>query len=73
MNPKYVKALLRRAGLFEEKDKPHEAMKDYQAVLEVDPKHAQSLVAVNVRLPPIIKKKDEELKAEMMGMNQTSH
>lgn len=66
LNPNYLKASLRRAHLFEDTDKPHESMKDFEKVLELDPKHAEANVAVRVRLPEKIKEKDERIKAEMM-------
>lgn len=65
-NPTYLKALVRRAQLFEDLDKPHESMRDYEEVLKVDPKHIEAKVAVASRLPEKIKEKDEKLKAEMM-------
>ena len=66
LNPKYVKALLRRGQTYEETDKPHEAMKDFQQVLEIDPAHKEARMAV-IRLPEKIKEKDEKLKEEMMS------
>ena len=66
LNPKYVKALLRRGQTYEETDKPHEAMKDFQQVLEIDPTHKEARMAV-MRLPEKIKEKDEKLKEEMMS------
>lgn len=35
--PDYVRALLRRAKLYEETEKLEEALKDYNSVLELDP------------------------------------
>ena len=66
LNPKYVKALLRRGQTYEETDKPHDAMKDFQQVLEIDPTHKEARMAV-MRLPEKIKEKDEKLKEEMMS------
>lgn len=37
LNPRYVKAVLRRAQLYEEIDKLDEALKDYTTVIEIDP------------------------------------
>jgi len=65
LNEKYLKVILRRAQLYEDTDRPHEALKDFERVLELDPKHIESIVAVR-RLPDKIKEKDEKLKAEMM-------
>ena len=45
-NPTYLKALVRRAQLHEDLDKPHESMRDYEEVLKVDPKHIEAKVAV---------------------------
>ena len=41
-----LKALVRRAQLFEDLDKPHESMNDYQEVLKLDPRNIQAKVAV---------------------------
>lgn len=37
LNPQYLKALLRRAELYEKTEKLEDALKDYQKVLEMDP------------------------------------
>merc|ERR1711971_1006887 len=66
LNPNYVKALLRRAQTYEDTDKPHEAMKDFEKILELDPGNKDARMAV-LRLPEKIREKDEKLKAEMMG------
>merc|ERR1712107_208324 len=66
LNPNYMKALLRRAQTYEDTDKPHEAMKDFEKVLEFDPAHKDARMAV-MRLPEKIKAKDEKLKEEMMS------
>jgi regulator of sirC expression with transglutaminase-like and TPR domain len=50
LNPKYVKALNRRAHLYEDLDKPHEAMKDFNQVLEIDKGNVEANKAVMVRL-----------------------
>jgi len=65
LNPNYVKALLRRAQTYEDTDKPHEAMKDFEKILELDPGNKDARMAV-LRLPEKIREKDEKLKAEMM-------
>uniref|UniRef100_A0A0A9X6M6 Tetratricopeptide repeat protein 1 n=1 Tax=Lygus hesperus TaxID=30085 RepID=A0A0A9X6M6_LYGHE len=62
----YIKAYIRRATLYEETEKFDEALGDYNKVLEFDRTNADALKA-SVRLPPLIEKKNEELKAEMMG------
>ena len=45
-NPTYLKALIRRAQLYEDLDKPHEAMADYHEVLKLDSNNIQAKVAV---------------------------
>ncbi|XP_076036931.1 tetratricopeptide repeat protein 1-like [Oratosquilla oratoria] len=62
----YVKAIVRRATLQEETDKLDEALKDFQRVLELEPKNAIAADAV-LRLPRKIEERNEKLKAEMMG------
>lgn len=37
LNPNYVRAILRRAELYEKTDKLDEALEDYKTVLEKDP------------------------------------
>ena len=49
LRPSYLKALVRRAQLQEDLDKPHEAMKDFEKVLEVDKDHTEARKAVQVR------------------------
>ena len=68
LNPDYVKALSRRAQAYEDTDKPHEAFKDFEQVLKIDPGHKEARMAV-MRLPDKIKEKDEKLKEEMLGMD----
>ena len=48
LNPNYVKALLRRAQTYEDTDKPHEAMKDFEKILELDPGNKDARMAVLV-------------------------
>jgi len=64
LNPTYLKALLRRAEIYEETDKLDEALKDFQAVIGLDPKHVEANRAVR-RLPSKIEERNEKLKAEM--------
>ena len=66
LNPDYVKALTRRGQVYEDTDKPHEAFKDFEKVLQLDPGHKEARMAV-MRLPDKIKEKDEKLKEEMLG------
>ncbi|XP_035780438.1 tetratricopeptide repeat protein 1-like [Anopheles albimanus] len=65
-NPKYVKALLRRANLYEETDKLDESLEDFRKVLELDPGNGEARGA-QVRLPPKIADRNERLKEEMLG------
>jgi len=65
LNPNYLKALLRRAEIYEETDKLDEALLDYQAVLKIDPRHVSANRAVR-SLPARIEDRNEKLKAEMM-------
>jgi len=65
LDPEYLKAILRRAEVYEETDKLDESLEDYKKVLELDPKHVEANRAVR-RLPPKIEERNEKLKAEMM-------
>jgi len=65
LNPTYLKALLRRAEIYDETDKLDEALKDYQNVIELDPKNVAANKAVR-ELPARIEERNEKLKAEMM-------
>jgi len=64
LNPGYLKALVRRAQLYEETDKLEEALKDFQAILELDGRHLEANNATR-RLPGKIEERNEKLKAEM--------
>lgn len=66
LQPDYVKALLRRAQLYESSEKLDEALADYKRVVELDPSHTESLSACH-RLPIQINERNEKLKTEMMG------
>lgn len=65
-NPKYLKALLRRAILYEEADKLDESLEDFKQILELDPDNAEARAA-QARLPPKIQERNERMKEEMMG------
>ncbi|XP_052893522.1 tetratricopeptide repeat protein 1 [Anopheles moucheti] len=65
-NPNYVKALLRRANLYEETDKLDESLEDYRKVLELEPGNSEAQAA-QTRLPPKISERNDRLKEEMMG------
>lgn len=48
LNPEYIRALLRRAELYEQTEKLDEALEDYQKVLERDPTQASARQACMV-------------------------
>lgn len=50
LDPHYVRALLRRAELYEKTEKLDEALEDYKAVLEKDPSVHQAREACMVSL-----------------------
>lgn len=56
----------RRAKLYEQDDKPDEALADYKKVSELDSSQREACEAL-VRLPPIINERNEKLKTEMMS------
>nr|XP_004657542.2 tetratricopeptide repeat protein 1 [Jaculus jaculus]XP_045008466.1 tetratricopeptide repeat protein 1 [Jaculus jaculus] len=66
LNPSYIRALLRRAELYEQTDKLDEALEDYKSVLEKDPSVHQAREAC-MRLPRQIEERNERLKEEMLG------
>lgn len=66
LNPGYIRAILRRAELYEKADKLDEALEDYKSVLEKDPSVPQAREAC-MRLPRQIEERNERLKEEMMG------
>lgn len=66
LHPHYLKALLRRAELYEKVEKLEEALADYQRVIELDPSQLAARQAC-MRLPDQIKEKNEKMKEEMMG------
>ncbi|KAL4231322.1 cytochrome c oxidase subunit 1 [Mactra antiquata] len=66
LHPQYMKALMRRAELYEKTDKLDEALNDYQKIVELDPSQ-HSARAACMRLPDVIKERNEKLKEEMMG------
>ena len=49
LDPNYIKVLLRRAQLLENKEKFEEALKDYQKVLEIDPSCYKARAACMVK------------------------
>ncbi|XP_070773642.1 tetratricopeptide repeat protein 1 isoform X1 [Enoplosus armatus] len=66
LNPDYVRALLRRAELYEQTEKLDEALEDYKKVLERDPNQTSARQAC-MRLPQQIQERNEKLKEEMMS------
>lgn len=66
LDPDYLRALLRRAELYEQTEKLDEALEDYQKVLERDPNNAAARQAA-VRLPQQIQERNEKLKDEMIS------
>ncbi|KAM6907399.1 tetratricopeptide repeat protein 1 [Xenentodon cancila] len=66
LDPEYLRALLRRAELYEQTEKLDEALEDYNKVLEFDPNNRQARQAC-MRLPQQIQERNEKLKEEMIG------
>ncbi|KAI5622351.1 alpha-1A adrenergic receptor, partial [Silurus asotus] len=66
LNPDYVRAILRRAELYEQTEKLDEALEDYKTVLEKDPGIPAAREAC-CRLPRQIEERNEKLKEEMLG------
>lgn len=66
LNPNYIRAILRRAELYEKTDKLDEALEDYKSILEKDPSVHQAREAC-MRLPKQIEDRNERLKEEMLG------
>ncbi|XP_057585872.1 tetratricopeptide repeat protein 1 [Hippopotamus amphibius kiboko] len=66
LNPSYIRAILRRAELYEKTDKLDEALEDYKSILEKDPSVHQAREAC-MRLPKQIEARNERLKEEMLG------
>ncbi|KAH8310419.1 hypothetical protein KR044_001240 [Drosophila immigrans] len=64
--PEYVRALLRRAKLYEGEDRLDEALTDYKSVYEIDPGQRDARDA-KMRLPPLINERNEKLKTEMLS------
>lgn len=50
LNPKYLRAILRRAQLYEQDDKLDEALVDFKKILEIDPSHWEARDATRVSL-----------------------
>jgi tetratricopeptide (TPR) repeat protein len=66
LNENYMKALVRRAKLYEDTDKLDESLADYNRILELDADNAEAR-AVIPRLNQKIEERNEKLKTEMLG------
>ncbi|XP_043559819.1 tetratricopeptide repeat protein 1 [Chiloscyllium plagiosum] len=66
LNPNYIRAILRRAELYEKTEKLDEALQDYKTVIEKDPSVGQAREAC-MRLPQQIEERNEKMKEEMLG------
>ena len=65
-NPRYVKAVARRAAVFEKFQKLEEALADAELWVAMEPKSHQAKDIVS-RLKKTITERDEKLKEEMLG------
>uniref|UniRef100_UPI00398E555B tetratricopeptide repeat protein 1 n=1 Tax=Pristiophorus japonicus TaxID=55135 RepID=UPI00398E555B len=66
LNPNYIRAILRRAEMYEKTEKLDEALQDYKTILEKDPSIVQAREAC-MRLPQQIEERNEKMKEEMLG------
>ncbi|KAA0183678.1 Tetratricopeptide repeat protein 1 [Fasciolopsis buskii] len=66
LQPDYLKCLMRRAALREEKDRLSDAFEDYQNILKLDPGNEKARWAC-ATLPGRIKEQQEKLKEQMIG------
>ncbi|KAK1418402.1 hypothetical protein QVD17_27546 [Tagetes erecta] len=66
LNPKYMKALIRRGEAHEKLENYDEAIADLKKILELDPGNYQSMRTI-VRLEPLAIEKREKMKEEMLG------
>ncbi|XP_048399570.1 tetratricopeptide repeat protein 1 isoform X2 [Stegostoma tigrinum] len=66
LNPNYIRAILRRAELYEKIEKLDEALQDYKTVVEKDPSVGPAREAC-MRLPQQIEERNEKMKEEMLG------
>ncbi|CAD7093308.1 unnamed protein product [Hermetia illucens] len=65
-NPNYMKALIRRAKLYEDTDKLDESLEDYKKIQKLDPSNQEAGQAL-IRLSEAINERNEKLKTEMLG------
>lgn len=61
----YSQALIRRAEAYEKLDKLEEALRDYDAVLKIDPT-IRPAVAAHARIKTVVDERQEKMKAEML-------
>ena len=54
INPNYIKALLKQAKIYENVNKTHYALKDYEKVLRIDPTNKEAQAAM-LRIPETYK------------------
>ncbi|CAK9027272.1 Tetratricopeptide repeat protein 1 (TPR repeat protein 1) [Durusdinium trenchii] len=66
LDPRYIKAYMRRAKALEQIDDLDAALEDLNKVVEIDPGFAPG-VAEQARVERIVKAKQEQMKEEMMG------
>ncbi|XP_067899462.1 tetratricopeptide repeat protein 1 [Heterodontus francisci] len=66
LNPNYIRAILRRAELYEKTEKLDEALQDHKTIIEKDPSIGQAREAC-MRLPQQIEERNEKMKEEMLG------
>ncbi|THD21259.1 Tetratricopeptide repeat protein 1 [Fasciola hepatica] len=65
LQPNYLKCLMRRAALREEKERLSDALEDYQCILKLDPSNEKARWAC-ATLPDRIKDQQEKLKEQMI-------
>ncbi|ESO86121.1 hypothetical protein LOTGIDRAFT_57020, partial [Lottia gigantea] len=66
LHPHYVKAILRRAELYEKTEKLDEALADNQKAVELDPSQTKARITA-MKLSEEIKDRNEKMKTEMLG------
>ncbi|KAL5708185.1 hypothetical protein ACHQM5_019006 [Ranunculus cassubicifolius] len=66
LNPKYMKALVRRGEAHEKLEHYEEAIADMKKIIELDPSNKQANKTIH-RLEPLAAEKREKMKEEMIG------
>jgi len=66
LDPRYIKAYMRRAKIYEEMDQLDDALTDLNKVVEIDPSFRTGVLEQK-RVDAAVKEKNEKLKEEMMG------